>query len=170
MASNGGEKPRSSKEHEDLESMKWAMEVYKGSSKSKDLVEDQEEEIEIDIDMEDAVKTSRVQGIAVFYSRKSNNMQFLFSDMISAWGIEKLVGIEKLGDYMFKIEFIREEDKRRVIEGGPWWHKGDAVVVAHYDGLLQPSEIRIQDRGLWVRVYDLSVAMMKLAIAQKLGE
>jgi hypothetical protein len=29
-------------------------------------------------------------------------------------GIEKLAGIEKLGDYMFKLEFIREEDKARV--------------------------------------------------------
>jgi hypothetical protein len=129
-----------------------------------------EDELMIDIDGEDVVEASRVLGIAVYYSRKSYNPQFLFSDMISAWGIERLAGVEKLGDYIFKVEFTREEEKVRVIEGGPWRHKGDALLIAHYDGLLRPSEIPIQSIGLWVRLYDLPAAMMKPTIAQKLGE
>jgi hypothetical protein len=40
----------------------------------------------------------------------------------------------------------------------------------NYDGLLRPSEICIQSLGLWVRLYDLSAAMMKPTIAQKHGE
>jgi hypothetical protein len=34
--------------------------------------------------------------------------------------------MEKLGDYIFKIEFGSEEEKAHVLEGGPWRHKGDA--------------------------------------------
>jgi hypothetical protein len=129
-----------------------------------------EDELMIDIDGEDVVEASRVLGIAVYYSRKSYNPQFLFSDMISAWGIERLAGVEKLGDYIFKVEFTREEEKVRVIEGGPWRHKGDALLIAHYASLLRPSEIPIQSIGLWVRLYDLPTAMMKPTIAQKPGE
>jgi hypothetical protein len=55
------------------------------------------------------------------------------------------------------------------IEGGPWRHKGDALLVAHYDGLLRPLKIRIQSIGLWVRLYDLSAAIMKPTMAQQLG-
>jgi hypothetical protein len=44
---------------------------------------------------------------------------------------------------MYKIEFNHEEEKVRVIEGVPWRHKGDALLVAHCDGLLRASEIRI---------------------------
>jgi hypothetical protein len=44
------------------------------------------------------------------------------------------------------------------------------LLIAHYDGLLRPSEIPIQSIGLWVRLYDLPAAMMKPTIAQKLGE
>jgi hypothetical protein len=44
------------------------------------------------------------------------------------------------------------------------------LLIAHYDGLLRPSEIRIHSIGMWVKLYDLPTAMMKPAIAQKLGE
>jgi hypothetical protein len=65
------------------------------------------------------------------------------------------MGVEKLGDYIFKIEFTKEEEKVRVLDGGPWHHKGDALIIVHYDGLVRPSQIRIEAIGLWIRFYDL---------------
>jgi hypothetical protein len=165
MEADGDENPGTNKENLNMDCKNWAVEVYKGSSKGKASIEEHEDEIEIDIDEEDVVEVSRVLGIAVFYSRKSYNPQFLFSDMISAWGIQRLVGVEKLGDYMFKVEFTREEEEVRVIEGGPWRQKGDVVLVGHYDGLLRPSEIHIQSIGLWVRLYNLLATMMNPTIA-----
>jgi hypothetical protein len=49
---------------------------------------------------------------------------------------------------MFKLEFEKSEEKIRVIEGGPWRHKGDALIVAHYDGCTRPSEVRISNIAL----------------------
>jgi hypothetical protein len=43
------------------------------------------------------------------------------------------------------------------------------VLVAHYDGLLRPLEIRFRSIDLWVRLYDLPAAMMKPSIVQRLG-
>jgi hypothetical protein len=139
-----------------------------GPPKGKEQNEEQEHELEIELD-EEAVESSKVLGTTVFYSRKIYNMQILFSDMINTWAIQRLAAVEKLGDYKFKIEFSREEEKVRIIEGGPWRHKGDVVLVAHYDGLLRPSEIRIQSIDLWVKLYNLPAAMMKPNIAQQLG-
>jgi hypothetical protein len=73
-------------------------------------------------------------AIAVYYSRKSYNPQSLFTDMISAWGIQRLASLEKIGDYNCKLEFVREEEKWRAIEGGLWRHKGDALIIVHYEG------------------------------------
>jgi agmatine/peptidylarginine deiminase len=81
--------------------------------------------------------------MVVYYSGKSYNPKVLITEMLNAWGIQKLVLAKKVGDYLFKLEFGREEDKRRVLEGGPWRHKGDAFILTHYDGLARPSEIRI---------------------------
>jgi hypothetical protein len=74
--------------------------------------------------------------------------------------------VDKVGDYIFKLEFVNEEEKPRVLEGGPWRHKGDALIMAHYDGLIRPSEIHIQSLKLWVQFYDLPSAMMKPEIAK----
>jgi hypothetical protein len=96
----------------------WAVEVYKGDKEGNFQGADQEDGIEIELDEEEAVESSRVLGIAVYYSKKSYNPQVLFSDMINAWHVKELNAVEKLGDYMFKIEFFKEEDMVRVLEGG----------------------------------------------------
>jgi hypothetical protein len=80
-----------------------------------------------------------------------------------------LTSLENVGDYNFKLEFSREEEKRRVIEGGLWGHQGDTLIVMHYDGLAHPSEVCIDNRGMWVHFYDLSPAMMKETFAKHQG-
>jgi hypothetical protein len=77
--------------------------------------------------------------------------------------------VEKVGDYVFKLEFNKEEEKLRVLEGGPWRHNGDAFILSHYDGLSRLSEIRITGIALSVRLYDLPQVMMKEAVAKQLG-
>jgi hypothetical protein len=129
----------------------WALEVYQGKSTREEEAGIEDAILEPELDEEEAIETSRVMGIAIYYSRKSFNPKILFSDMIHAWGIQKMVAVDKLGDYIFKVEFMREEEER-VIGGGPWRHKGDAVIVVHYDGLAQPLEIKIQDIGLRARL------------------
>jgi hypothetical protein len=62
----------------------WAVEVYKGDKEGNFQGADQEDGIEIELDEEEAVESSRVLGIAVYYSKKSYNPQVLFSDMINA--------------------------------------------------------------------------------------
>jgi hypothetical protein len=92
--------------------------------------------MELDLDVEDTFQSSKVLAIGVFYSRKFYNFQYLFSDMLNVWGITKLLVVEKLGDYIFKLEFTREVEKSKVLDVGPWCHKGDAFIVIHYDDLV----------------------------------
>jgi hypothetical protein len=126
--------------------------------------------VELDLDEVEAEISLKFLAIGVFYSRKSYNPKYLFSDMLNAWRIPKFATVEKLGDYCFKMEFIKEEEKRRVIDGGPWCHKGDALIIVNYDGLTRPSEVRIDAIGLWVRFLGLPLAMMKECFAKQLGD
>jgi hypothetical protein len=150
------------------EGRSWALEIYKGHTKEDDQHTQVDGVLELDLD-EEAEISLRNLAIGVFYSRKSYNPKYLFADMLNAWGIPKLAVVEKLGDYCFRIEFIREEEKKRVIEGGPWWHKGDALIVVHYDGLTRPSQVSIESIGIWACLLDLPPAMMKEAFAKQLG-
>jgi hypothetical protein len=107
-------------------------------------------------------------AVAMFYSGKSYNPKFLFSDMLNAWGIPSLAAVVKLGDYCFRLEF-NEEEKIKAIEGGPWRHRGDALLVVHYVGFTRPSEIHIVSIALWARFLDLPLAMMKESFTRQLG-
>jgi hypothetical protein len=148
----------------------WEMEVYRGDHVRKKEVHQMDADIlEFDLDEEDSIHMLKALTIDVFHSQKSYNPQFLFSNMLKAWGLQKLASVEKIGDYIFKIEFGTEEEKARVLEWGPWRHKSDTLIVVHYDGLMRPLEIKIQTLGLWVRFYDLPPAMLKEGVAKQLG-
>jgi hypothetical protein len=146
------------------------MELYRrGASKNLETQHGDEDVLEFDLDEEESVQASKTLAIGVYHSQKSYNHQALFTDMLKAWGMQKFTSVEKIGDYPLKIDFESEAEKTRVLDGGPRWHKGDALIVVHNDGLLRPSEIKILTLGLWVRFYDLPPAMMKEGVAKVLG-
>jgi hypothetical protein len=110
-----------------------------GRGQEEDRVEAGEEEdmLELDLDEEESEVLSNCMAIVVFYSRKSYNPKFLFADMLNSWSVAKLVAVEKLGDYIFKIEFIKGEEKARAIEGGSWrqreTHRSSFTMMAQSD-------------------------------------
>jgi hypothetical protein len=83
-------------ERDKEESKDWTVAVYKGSDAVREEAELEEDMLELELDEDDTVKTSKVLGIAVFYYRKSYNPQYLSSDMINVWGIQKLAAVEKI--------------------------------------------------------------------------
>jgi hypothetical protein len=94
------------------------MEVYQGTRGRDPLEEVEEDIIELDLGAEDDEMIMKHLAIAVYNSRKSFNSQYLFSQMVSAWGIQNLASLKKIEDYTFKIVFHREEENARVVEGG----------------------------------------------------
>jgi hypothetical protein len=146
----------------------WAMEVYQGNRGRDPLEEVEEDILELDLDAGGEEFDRKHLVIEIFYSRKSFNPQYPFSEMMSVWGILNLASLKKIGDYIFKLEFHKEE-KELVIEGGPWRHKGEALIIMHYDGYSRPLEIRVESIGLWIRQYDLPLVMMKEPVAKMLG-
>jgi hypothetical protein len=139
----------------------WAMEIYQDKGKRDPLEEVGKDILELDLGDADEELVKKHMAIAIYYSQKSFNPQYLFFEMMSACGIQSLASLKKIEDYTFKLEFHREEEKVRVIEGGPWRHKGDVLIVMHYDGFSRPSEIRVENIALLIRLYDLPLVMMK---------
>jgi hypothetical protein len=137
------------------------MEVYQGNNGDDLLKEVEKDILELDLEDEEEELAKSHLAIAIFYSRKSFSPHYLFSEMINMWGISSLVSLKKIGDYIFKLEFHKPEEKERVVDGGPWRHKGDALIVMHYDGFSRPSEVCIKSIKLWIILYDLPLAMMK---------
>jgi hypothetical protein len=60
------------------------MEVYKGKGVDEDKVEKNDDMLEIELNEEEAELVAKFLAIAIFYSRKSYNLQVLYADIILA--------------------------------------------------------------------------------------
>jgi hypothetical protein len=108
-------------------------------------------------------------AMARFYS-SIQNPRGLFEEMGAAWRLERPITVRKLGDNRFILEFDSEQHYLYALNGGPWRHKGDALIVVPYDGVSRPSEVVIDSINMWVRFYDVSITLMSSAFTAVLAK
>ncbi|CAO2039340.1 unnamed protein product [Urochloa humidicola] len=89
--------------------------------------------------------------------------------MEKAWQATRTLPVQKLENNRFIIEFESEHMHNFVLNGGPWRHKGDALIVVPYDGLKRPSEVVIDAVNVWVRFYDVPTKLRKAAFSMVLA-
>ncbi|RLN39814.1 hypothetical protein C2845_PM01G25630 [Panicum miliaceum] len=120
-----------------------------------------EEEEEFDFDPSEHAQAEgpRWFAMARFYS--SHSMRGLFDEMGVAWRLVEPIPVRKLEDNRFILEFPSEETLNFVINGGPWRHKGDALIVVAYDGVSRPSEVQF---------YDVPATLMSHAFTEVLAK
>lgn len=93
----------------------------------------------------------------------------LFEDMGRAWRLRAEMSYKSLKDNLFIVTFNAEGDHKFVLQGGPWIHRGDALIVADFNGLLSPSMVPLESVPIWVRIYDLPLVMMNKARGELYG-
>lgn len=134
-----------------------------------EVVEEDEDAIEVVIEEEEVQKAGQWTILARFYSLKSPNLAALFEDMRRAWRLRSDMTYKSLRDNLFIISFGAEGDYRFVIQGGPWIHRGDALLVAEFDGITCPSKVTLDVIPVWVRIYDLPLVLMTKARGEIYG-
>lgn len=134
-----------------------------------DLVEDEEDVVAVNIE-DDELQTAGLWTIlARFYSLRTPNQVALFDDMRRAWRLRADMSYKSLRDNMFIITFSVEGDYDFVIKGGPWIHRGDALLVASFDGITCPSNVPLDVVPIWVRIYDLPLVLMTKVRGEMFG-
>jgi hypothetical protein len=108
-----------------------------------------EEEFDFDPAADVVEKAPNWFAMARFYSC-IQNPKGLFDEMGAAWRLERPITVRKLGDNRFILEFDIEHHYQYALNGGPWLHKGDALIVVSYDGVSRPSEVVIDSINMWV--------------------
>jgi hypothetical protein len=92
--------------------------------------------VQFDLENEDVQAEAKSLVMAGFYSGKKYNVGGLFEEMRVAWGLQSMNPVQVLGDNKFLLKFDSEVIKQHVLQGGPWRHKGDGLIVVAYDGFL----------------------------------
>lgn len=133
--------------------------------------EEEEEEEEFVFEEDDEAMQAKAQWMAIarFYSGQEFKTWVLFNELSKAWGGALPMPVRDLRDNRFLVEFDSEWLWKKAIFGGPWTFRGDAVIFVAYDGLKRFSEIIIDSISLWIRIYDIPVAMMTEGFVRTLG-
>jgi hypothetical protein len=105
-------------------------------------------------------------ALARFYSSHGFPTRVLFDDLFQLWGDGTA---RDLGNNRYLVEFTAERSLNFALRGGPWTFKGDAIIMVRYDGLDRISEVVIESIPLWIRIYDIPVAMLTPAFVSALG-
>jgi len=129
-----------------------------------------EDDGEFDFDPFDGVDGSSPRWFAMALYFSSQRSWGMFDEMGAAWRLAKPIPVRKLENNRFILEFSVEEEYNFVINGGPWRHKGDALIVVPYDGVSRPSEVIIDSIDLWVRFYDVPVTLLSRAFTNILAK
>jgi hypothetical protein len=89
--------------------------------------------------------------------------------LIHAWQPSGWVTFKMLGNNMYLIEFEKEWDKIRILEGRPWTFDGHLVSLVDYDDVIPPSDLEFKRATFWVRMFRLPLACMGWEIGYKIG-
>lgn len=131
-----------------------------GAYTEGDVEEEEDEAVEVLLEDDEVQLAGQWTVLSRFYSLRSPNQAALFDDMKRAWRLRANMKVKSLRDNMFIITFSSEGDYNFVLQGGPWLHRGDALLVAKFDGLTSPSMVPLEFVPIWVRIYDLPLVLM----------
>jgi hypothetical protein len=128
--------------------------------------EDAEDEFIFDEDAPEEGLRVGFLAVARYYSSHRFPTRVLFDDLFQIWGERSA---RDLSDNRYLVEFTVERSLNFSLRGGPWTFKGDAINMVKYDGLDRISEVIIESIPLWIRIYDIPVAMLTSAFMSALG-
>lgn len=82
------------------------------------------------------------------------------------------VKIRPLEDNLCTLQFFCLGDWERVMQDGPWNFRGNAVIIAPYDGVTKPSTIKLETLDIWIQIRDIpdGYAHPVAPLAGKVGE
>ncbi|KAH9650909.1 CCHC-type domain-containing protein [Citrus sinensis] len=101
---------------------------------------------------------------------RSINKEGLKVAMQMAWRTVKEVKIESMGDNIFLFKFASEEEKKRVLMGGPWHFNRALIVLTEPTGIGDIKNQSFTHVTFWVQIHNIPIMCMNKEAIQKLGE
>ncbi|XP_059462008.1 uncharacterized protein LOC132191003 [Corylus avellana] len=119
--------------------------------------------------VENVVSRGKVCIIAKLLSERYVGKEIIRRQLIKGWRPTGHLSFKVIGENLFLVEFEKEWDKVRVLEGRPWIFEGILFSVEDFDGLSSPSDIVFDQAVFWVRMFNLPLACMGKEVGFQIG-
>ena len=134
-----------------------------------EIREDEDQEIVLEEDLEDLKGGARWTALAKVHSLKTFSHSAFLANMKYAWSLAKDVSFKAIEENLFVFQFTCLGDWQKVMNEGPWFFRGNVVMLKEYDGITKPSTVNFKKLAMWVRIYDLPTAFRTENIGRQLG-
>lgn len=101
-------------------------------------------------------------GKNISYKGLSDRLQEL-------WRLQKGMELTDLDDNYFMVRFYERGDYIHVLEGGPWTIMGHYLTISKWQPYLNPSESKIENTLVWLRLPGLPVEFFNKELLMEIG-
>ena len=117
-------------------------------------------------------EAARWRAVARVHIDKPYSQVWFFRNMRSAWDLAQPVNFRPLEANLYTLQFSCLGDWERAMQEGPWNFRGHAVVITPYDGITQPTKVKLDTIDIWIQVHDVPELYAHLvpSLAAKVGE
>ena len=113
-------------------------------------------------EVDDPVEGLKWLAIALVLTGKSFSQGALIVDMRAAWNPTQHVTWRRINANLFSIQFLCLADWNKALHQVPWEFRGfGALIMAEYDGLLNPETIKLDKLETWSQIHKLPDAVLK---------
>ena len=128
---------------------------YSSTSELESLMAElglQEEDLDDVVVYEDVVPldVTRWMAVARVHIDKPYSQGLFFKDMRAAWDLAQDVTFKPLEANMSTLKFNCLGDWECLMQDGPWNFRGHVVVITEYDGITQPSKVKLDTIDIWI--------------------
>ncbi|KAJ9187290.1 hypothetical protein P3X46_002763 [Hevea brasiliensis] len=104
--------------------------------------------------------------IGMVLTGKNFNAPALRLTMLRSWRLRKGFGFRQLSDNLFVFQFFLEDDKKHVLEGGPWCFDDQLVVLREMVESDTANSITFGECSFWVRAYGVPFSCFSKSTAK----
>lgn len=144
--------------------------MFSGRKIEREIREDEGKVIILEEDIEELKAKARWTVLAKVNSSKPFSHSVFLDRMKYAWSLARDVSFKAIEENLFVFQFSYLGDWRKVMDEGPWFFRGNVVLLEEYDGITKPSKVKLNKLAIWVHICDLPTGFKTERVGRQIGD
>jgi hypothetical protein len=120
-------------------------------------------------DLTEMKQRARWLAVARVHTKKNFSADALFQTLRFVWNLAMDPELREVDDNLFTFKFFCLGDWNKVMNQGPWLFRKLVVVLAEYDGIVNPASVHLNRVAVWAQIHSIPGLYRTTAIVDQLA-
>ncbi|KAM0931051.1 hypothetical protein ACQ4PT_000556 [Festuca glaucescens] len=121
-------------------------------------------------DLEEMKKQARWLAVARVHTPKPFSSEALFQTLRFVWGLSRDPELREVDDNLFTFKKNCLGDWNKVMNQGPWLFRKLVLVIAEYDGIVQPTKVALDRVAVWAQIHSIPELYRRQGVVDQLAQ